>query len=556
VAPDPDDVPVEPVDPDAILRRPFPTVRRGYDPLEVQTYLMSIAAALREAQAAERAACRRAEEAEARLAALRSMDPARLTEAVGEETARILEAANTAAADIRARAQQSAARMLRQARAEAVTVTDEAQRQARETVAEAAEVRERMLRDLARRRKALRIQVEQLQAGRDRLLVSLAVVRETLDAVTAELEAVLPEARAAAEAAAARAAMVSDEQAIERALASARRTRAAPGAGAGGLRVEDTAPRPAAPAPTGPGAGAEPTREPPASEPPLPRAPDPVEGRHSSAVRVIRPRGEEGSVSAARPPASQAAPGAPAGGGDAVTAPQGPEPWCPVGDEGSPRRDASEEAAPTAAVDDHGESAGEAPVTTADRVATLFARIREEAEQGAEGPSTPAVEPSTGPAPAEETERTADEPVERVVARLLKRELTSELNELLDAVRHGVLPVPAELLPPPEGQVERYASAVAPAMAAAGIPEAGSLAAELAADIVGPLRADVTRAVEEVSRALGVHAGGPDPDRTGEQVTDALRRCYRRARRERVEAAVAGVRLGASGGSPATSIVR
>ena len=68
-------------------------------------------------------------------------------------------------------------------------------------VAEAQKVRERMLNDLARRRKAFRQQIERLQAGRDRLLAAYDVVRETLDVATEELHVALPEARLAAESA-------------------------------------------------------------------------------------------------------------------------------------------------------------------------------------------------------------------------------------------------------------------------------------------------------------------------------------------------------------------
>src|SRR3954447_2083332 len=69
-------------------------------------------------------------------------------------------------------------------------------------VGEAQKVRQRMLDDLSRRRKLLRQQIEQLQAGRDRLLAAYDVVRETLDVATEELHIALPEAKLAAETAA------------------------------------------------------------------------------------------------------------------------------------------------------------------------------------------------------------------------------------------------------------------------------------------------------------------------------------------------------------------
>ena len=62
-------------------------------------------------------------------------------------------------------------------------------------------VRERILTDLARRRKSARAQLEQLRAARDRLIEAYAVVRRTLDEATTELAVAVPEARVAAEAA-------------------------------------------------------------------------------------------------------------------------------------------------------------------------------------------------------------------------------------------------------------------------------------------------------------------------------------------------------------------
>src|SRR5439155_15835936 len=75
----------------------------------------------------------------------------------------------------------------------------------KEMVAEAVAVRERVLNDLARRRRGVQSQVEQLLAGRDRLLDAYRTVRRTLDEVTAELSQVEEAAREAADAAARRA---------------------------------------------------------------------------------------------------------------------------------------------------------------------------------------------------------------------------------------------------------------------------------------------------------------------------------------------------------------
>ena len=67
--------------------------------------------------------------------------------------------------------------------------------EAAELVDEARRARQRILRDLARRRHAARREVAQLQAGRDRLLESFAAIRETVDGSTRELNLALAEAR-------------------------------------------------------------------------------------------------------------------------------------------------------------------------------------------------------------------------------------------------------------------------------------------------------------------------------------------------------------------------
>lgn len=62
-------------------------------------------------------------------------------------------------------------------------------------VEEATRVRERILRDLARRRRDVRREVAQLQAGRDRLLEAFASARQVVDDATRELNLSLAEAR-------------------------------------------------------------------------------------------------------------------------------------------------------------------------------------------------------------------------------------------------------------------------------------------------------------------------------------------------------------------------
>ncbi len=228
---------------DLIAQRGFATSRRGFDPDEVRSFLTQVARefrALRQREAALEQALR---EAQYR-AAHPTWDENTLMSAVGDETASILRSAHAASADIRARAEENAARILKEAhdqaegmRGDAQTVlgarTEEAEGAAArirdaavadgerireaglqqaeavrqqtdaelKAVVEAAQsTRERILGDLARRRRVAVVQIEQLRAGRERLLEAYRVVRRTLDEVSDELQRADAEARAAAEA--------------------------------------------------------------------------------------------------------------------------------------------------------------------------------------------------------------------------------------------------------------------------------------------------------------------------------------------------------------------
>lgn len=179
------------IDPDQILRVEFATVRRGYDPLEVQRYLMQVGAELRDAreQAMLLESDLDAALAEARDQARRAdeMDVARLSGMLGDETAKVIEAAHEAAEEIRERAREDG------------ELEREAGRQrAREMVAEARVLGESMLGELVRRRRALRTQIEQLQVARERLLEALGLAQRAIADVTDEIDVALPEAREAA----------------------------------------------------------------------------------------------------------------------------------------------------------------------------------------------------------------------------------------------------------------------------------------------------------------------------------------------------------------------
>ncbi|MEX2658246.1 MAG: DivIVA domain-containing protein, partial [Acidimicrobiales bacterium] len=232
---------------DEVARKEFPTSFRGFDQHAVRAFLGRLAAELAALQTRERSLEERLTAAEAR-AVPTEIGETELENALGVEAAKVLHAAREAAAEIRSRSEEQVARLLRDASDEAgrlreeagsvlaartaeaeraaATILEEATRGAAERRAEAAAaaeatiesakeegrrmvgeahaVRERILKDLARRRRTGHQQLEQLRAGRDRLLQACRDVRAALDTAVGELVVSEPEARAAAETAALR----------------------------------------------------------------------------------------------------------------------------------------------------------------------------------------------------------------------------------------------------------------------------------------------------------------------------------------------------------------
>ena len=135
---------------------------------------------------------RRTEEAEAEAARIRAQVDAAV-EGLQAEAERALDAARTDAERIRLEAREAGGVEVEAARA-----------RGREMVDEALLVRARILEDLARKRKASRVQLERLQAGRERLIDSYTIVQRTLDEANEELRTSLTSAKIAADAAARR----------------------------------------------------------------------------------------------------------------------------------------------------------------------------------------------------------------------------------------------------------------------------------------------------------------------------------------------------------------
>ncbi|MBA3655092.1 MAG: DivIVA domain-containing protein, partial [Actinobacteria bacterium] len=234
-----------PVTAEEVAHRGFSTTFRGFDAHEVRLYLTRVAESFRAAKDRQRELEHALREAEAR-AAKPQLDEATITNALGEHTAKIIRSAHEAAADIRGKAEDSVEQILKDAHEEASRLRAEAERaladrvgeaeaeahvvrqtaeadaqgvrrraqeqadrlierarqQAKEISTETGALRNRMMGDLMRRRRLALSQVEQLQAGRDRLVEAYRVVRRTLDEATESLERAESDARAAAEAAA------------------------------------------------------------------------------------------------------------------------------------------------------------------------------------------------------------------------------------------------------------------------------------------------------------------------------------------------------------------
>ncbi|MBA2609084.1 MAG: DivIVA domain-containing protein [Actinobacteria bacterium] len=227
---------------EAIEHIGFRLTLRGFDTTQVRDYLRRVAYHVRNLQAQTDDLTRRLSDAEDR-AENPVLDDSKLAGALGEETARILRSAHEAAADIRGRAEEHVERVVQQARDDSQRLTNEAanilevrrsaadaeaaeilrtaideaarvtaestaaaaatvaeaQATAEATIEQAKAERNEVLSDVRHRRRVANTQIEQLRAGRERLLQAYDVVRSTLDTVTAELGVADGQAKAAAE---------------------------------------------------------------------------------------------------------------------------------------------------------------------------------------------------------------------------------------------------------------------------------------------------------------------------------------------------------------------
>ncbi len=568
----------EPAEIDAadVARKEFTTSFRGYDTYAVRAFLGHVAAELAAARERARSLSEQLKDATAKAQPV-ELGEAQLTAALGQEAGRLLQAAHEAAAEVRARAEADAAAMRSEAEslmglrtaeanaaAEAIAATARQEAEAevaaarqtgREMVAEAQAVRERVLRDLARRRRLAHAQLEQLRAGRERLLEAFRAVQGSYETATAELTSAEVEARAAADAAARRA-DAEPEPSIEELEAEVQAAKDA------GLTVA-----PAAVIDEG----------------------------------AVRDEGAVGDVEAvaeavAEAPnalydvATEAAPGeseAVGTRGRRRRRREDPAP-VPVADIGRDqqssvrilRRDVPREPLIDLADPDGVETVVVETVEvtetvvvetvevtetievvgTEDGIDAVFARLRADRseppdpEPVAEVAAIVEPEPQPEPVPPVAEDPVVDEaarapfvvrdealaPIEAGVVRRLKRVLSDEQNQVLDTLRRSkTLPGVDELVPAADEHEARYVDALVPALEQAALAGAGPKAKKVPAAI--DLRAEAVAMVAEITADLRARADAAVADAGGDQavVAEALSSGYREWKSSRIEPLVA-----------------
>ena len=225
-----------------IARSNFNTVRKGgYDPQEVRSHLESVAREMGHLETRIRELQEQLSEA-LRRAANPTFDEATLTSALGAQSAAILRSAHEEAGRVTAEAQersahlfsesqqraanhlieaqeragsmlteaeasvaqmdqearQAAERLIESAKVNGDALVERGREQGRAIVEQANEARRNILNDLAVKRKALHIQIDQLRAARDSLGGFVHSVREQIDAVLDSMNGSDDAARAAA----------------------------------------------------------------------------------------------------------------------------------------------------------------------------------------------------------------------------------------------------------------------------------------------------------------------------------------------------------------------
>jgi DivIVA domain-containing protein len=585
--------------PELIQAQSFSAGFRGFDQAEVRSFLNRVASEiryLRDHTEQLESAWHSAEERAARPPVL---DEDTLMAAVGEETASILRSARAAASDLRSKAaeesekaladahsqadkiredakealardtlaaEEAATRLISAARSEGAEVLDKARIDADSVRAKAEQdraltlegansTRDRILEDLSRRRRVATVQIEQLRAGRERLIESYAVVRRTLEEAQSELGRADAEARAAADEVGRR---LRHEHDLESAEPNPISGDQPPGSGSVGPTTGPASPGPSAGSSGGGSSGpvVESARtvivvgdlESGSSEAPGPSVTviDDQEASPSGKSRPARRRAHigrgrvEGSTVKADPAVdpSVEAEGAEGEAGETPTSTQA----------GSSvdelfARIRSTQPDQTASDPDFAPDAPTAPAPDASPSAEALAEAPASEDAGAdeavdERPVTDVDEALL------QRRESAVVDLEVTLTRKLKRALQDEQNDLLDRLR-GLRgdPTPARLLPKLDVQVNRYTSAARPLVekaadagvtfagetlgqpgSSAGAPSVADLAGEAGRTIVDSLR-------RRLEQAINVSTSDEDPS----VLVESLGAAYREWKSQRIE---------------------
>jgi DivIVA domain-containing protein len=542
--------------PDDVARHSFGSVRRGFDPGEVRAYLESVAAGLRGVAERERELLDQLADAEHR-AAHPVLDESTLTAALGSETARVLHSAHEVAGEIVAKAEAEANRLLTEAgeeieqnraltearleertadvertvtelrqrtdhdvaaalekaRLDAEEMVASAREQCRSMVEEAQGLRARVLADLAKRRKVLHAQIEQLRAGRERLAETVNDVRRSIDVIADDLFAAEDNARLAAEAAGREAAARPDGETPEELAAT--------------LMADEAAEAELAGDGTDSEAIIEVTVEEGVGGDPDPDIEESATGDGTADTAGGGP-GESGSADADEP--SGAASDAPEVAEESVDAlfaklrAARTGSGDPAPDPEPPAATAVAEDSPAEAPDDPESASAPEPSVEA---STATPTVNEDRAVAAEDEGD---EPPEERHPLVVQRDGLIDPLVPILSRRLKRTLQDSQNELLDRLRSNGSRWSADLLPPEVEHVDSYATAAMPALeqaAEAGVAFAGTgrtggpggdvlagIAHQLADSVVGPLR-----------RRLGEDEGLADAEESvvAEHVSSAFR---------------------------------
>jgi len=518
-------------DPSQLEHATFDVVRRGFDPAAVRSELKRAAEEIRQLR-------RLRDELTGRLAefddvSVDRLEAHRVAEALGAEATQVLEAAHDAATERAERAEREAQavkddaiaaadssrveadrehdEIIASAHVEAEQLAEDGRTQGREMVNEAQMVRERMLSDLARKRHTGRAQVEQLRAGRDRLLESLTVAQGDLDHAVNDLVESVPEARAAAERAGLRVAaeVVPTVERLEAEIEAARLV--------GHPLVDDNS-----------GRGA----DDPSFITGEMEALTHVDAALGDEVEAVEDEtvGEDNSPELFDIDAEDPEP-------EDKTEPE-PEP------EGEPEPEPEDEGEPEPEPEDEGEPEPEPededgpepdpdlePEDEADAGDDVFARLRE--SRAAMVEDEPKSDPE--PEPLDDTHAEVRNDAASATARALKRVLVDEQGTLLDGVRRSGADAIHEVVDDVDGHADPYESAALPVLQDLAVTMGASLSLELdvALSQIRVIALDPVR-----QRLLDAAERSDDED----ELSDTVRALYRESRSRRIpEASAAAV---------------